>query len=116
MCVSFTVLRNRAVLEKWKQILWEDTYMYQIVSDAGFRLQFVPRATMANQETIRSQDPPKVLELSKKEPPVPLLSGVLEDLIGVDFVEGVVLEGQGQRGEIPDDIRLAVRVDVQPGH
>ena len=52
MAVRSVVLRNRAVLEKWKQILWEDTYMYQIVSDAGFRLQFVPRATMANQETI----------------------------------------------------------------
>lgn len=52
MAVRAEVLRQPSVIEKWRRILWEDTYMFQVMSDAGLLLQFVPRATMANQETI----------------------------------------------------------------
>ncbi|MEO1995486.1 MAG: glycosyltransferase family 2 protein [Planctomycetaceae bacterium] len=52
MAVRSEILRDTTVLDKWRCILWEDTYMFQVMSDAGLRLQFVPRATMANQETI----------------------------------------------------------------
>ncbi len=52
MAVRAEILRDTSVIEKWRRILWEDTYMFQVMADAGLLLQFVPRATMANQETI----------------------------------------------------------------
>ena len=45
------VFRRSDLLQKWGLSLWEDTGSYRTIRDLGLRLQFVPAATMINQET-----------------------------------------------------------------
>lgn len=45
------LFRRSDLLQKWGVSLWEDTGCYRTIRDLGLRLQFVPAATMLNQET-----------------------------------------------------------------
>jgi hypothetical protein len=61
------------------------------------------------------QNAPELAELGEEELVVTLGTGVLQNLIGVDFIEGVVLKRQSNLHQVKNYVRVVVRVDVQGG-
>ena len=51
LALQADLFRRSDLLQKWAVSLWEDTACYRTLRDLGLQLQFVPAATMINQET-----------------------------------------------------------------
>ncbi len=72
-----------------------------------------PRRNRREQQAICLKDSIELAELRKEEAPIPLSAGVLQHLVGVDLIEVLRLEGEGKLLQIPNYIRLRVRIQIQ---
>lgn len=59
------------------------------------------------------QQSPEIGPLREEEPPVALSADMLHNVVSVDFIEAVVVERQGQVGEIVNDIGIVPVAHVE---
>lgn len=73
----------------------------------------VPQGDDAEEDGAGLEDAPEIRPLREEEAPIPLPADMLEDVIGVDFVEAVVAEGKRNIVQVPDMIRLVAGLQVE---
>lgn len=73
----------------------------------------IPHRTSPAKESTGLENSIELCELREEKPPITLLSGMFQDIHAVDLIEAIVIEREWKIVQVPQHIRLAVRIKIK---